>query len=518
MQDIIPKPEIASELLERRRVREDLVSWATYYGKDRGWVPALHHRLLLSTLQAVTDGKLVHSKTGNPCRRIMVLMPPGSAKSSYTSVIYPTWAIQRFIQNGVPNPRIIGCSHSAELIESFSRECRNSIQTHHRILGYNLRSDSRAVHEWSTTNGASYVCVGVGAGLAGRRSDIGAIDDYLGSQEDADSKLIRDKQWAWYINDFWPRLKPNAIQIIVANRRHEDDLVGRIQDKEEQKWEIISIPFFAEDNDCLGRAVGERLWPEWFTADMAEEVKALPPRTFGGLYQQRPAPEEGNYFKRDWLLTYTRDEYDALMAKNPRIYGAGDWAVSEEDDANRSCFGGAALDEQGFLYILPDLFWKIAGPKEVCHAFVDFMRRRNPLMFWSEKGHISKAWGPFLREMMLDEQVYGYITEITPARAKDVRARSIQGRMSMLRVKFPSFASWWPSAMHELLMFPGGKTDDFTDFLAHLGAGVNSMAKTVLVKPEVDETVLGDWRPTMGWLKKESKRQASRYEVRYQGR
>jgi hypothetical protein len=443
----------------------------------------------------------------------MVLMPPGAAKSSYTSVIFPLWYLQR-----KPSSRILACSHAADLIESFSRECRNGVELFSKVLGYGLLSDSRAIQEWSTTNGCSYRCAGVGAGIAGRRADAGIIDDYLGSQEDADSKLIRDKQWAWRENDFWPRLKPHAIEVIVANRRHEDDMVGRLLEKEEDKWEVIRLPFFAEDNDPLGRLPGEILWPEWFTSEMADAIKKLPARTQAGLYNQRPAPEEGNYFKSDWLRPYSRDDYDALMRRNPRIYGAGDWAVSEEKDANRSCFGGVAMDEDRIIYVLPDLFWKVAGPKEVLSSYLDFLKRRNPLVFWSEKGHISKSWGPFLREMMLDEGVYNYISEVNPSRAKDVRARSIQGLMSMGRVRFPTFASWWPAAMHELLMFPGGKADDFVDFLAHIGAGILSLVSLTPEKKVEEPLDQPRSSLTFKWLKKSQKDRLRASMPKYAGR
>lgn len=511
--DAIPLQVLAERLQWRREARSNLTTWAKHYGADKGWFPAKHHQLLLDKLQAVTDGTLLHSESGRPVRNLMVLMPPGSAKSSYASVIFPIWFIQRR-----PNCRILACSHSADLIESFSRECRNGVEAHKKVLGYCLQPDSRAVQEWSTTNFGSYRCSGVGAGLAGRRADAGVIDDYIGSEEDANSKLIRDKQWAWYLSDFWPRLKPNAIQIIVANRRHEDDLVGRLLEKEAHKWEVIRIPFFAEQDDALGRNLGERLWPEWFSEEMAEAIQQLPPRTQAGLYAQRPAPEEGNFFQKDWLVTYSRDDYDKLMAKSPRIYGAGDWAVSEEKDANRSCFGVAALDSDGMLYILPDLFWKVAGPKEVVTCFVDLLKRRNPTQFWSEKGHISKAWGPFLREQMIEENVYNYISEVTPSRDKETRAQSIRGRMSMLRVRFPEFAAWWPSAMHELLTFPGGKTDDFVDFLAHLGMGINNMIKVSVPKKKELFDLNNPPPITLSWIKRSSNQRKKDSEPKYAGR
>jgi predicted phage terminase large subunit-like protein len=537
------RADAAAELLRRREIQGDLVSWARHYLQDKAQEPAKHHLLLLNALQKVTDQNLLHPETGLVCNNLIVLMPPGSAKSTYISVAFPPWFLQRR-----SNSRILACSAAADLIESFSRECRNAIALHYKVLGYKLREDSRAIQEWSTTNGGTYRCAGVGGTITGRRADCGFIDDYLGSQEDADSKLIRDKQWAWYQNDYDPRLKPNAIQIIVANRRHEEDLVGMILNRFSRSWVVISLPFFPEPGDVLDRQpvdraealdhvdittvqvdqlvndpkvqplLDSRIWPEYFTREQAATVLLKPARTQSGLYQQRPAPEEGDYFKAAWLRTYTQKEYDELMRRDHRVYGAGDWAVSEEDDANRSCFGGCALDGDRIIYILPDLFWKVAGPKEVISNYIAFLKRRDPLMFWSEKGHISKAWGPFLQEMMVEENVFSYISEVTPSRAKDIRARSVQGLMSMGRVRFPAFAHWWDAAKNELLTFPAGATDDFVDFLAHLGAGVISMMQSTPRRQESTPDINKMVPITLSWIKKSDKDRKRHLLPKYEGR
>ena len=38
-----------------------------------------------------------------------------------------------------------------------------------------------------------------------------------------------------------------------------------------EQWEVLSIPAIAEDDDALGRAPGEPLWPEWFTEEVPPE-------------------------------------------------------------------------------------------------------------------------------------------------------------------------------------------------------------------------------------------------------
>lgn len=540
----------AEAALKRREIRTSLLAWARFYAAERQFTLAKHHTLMLEKLQQATDGTLRHSVTGAPCRNLIISMPPGSAKSFYSSVVFPTWFLARR-----PQCNILACSHNADLIEGFSRECRNTVDLHEKVLGFGLRADSRSVQSWATTNGCKYRCAGVGAGIAGLRADAGVIDDFIGSQEDADSKVVRDGIWNWYLSDFWPRLKPDAVQIVIATRWHEEDLIGRLIDPKNtynspcspDDWEYIRFPFFAEPGDLLGRpeaelapidkiniscthdeellkipavvkALESRIWPTWFTEKMALGVLRQPPRVRAGLYQQRPAPEDGNYFRKEWILTYTRDEYEKLMKREPRIYGAGDWAVSEEKDSNRSCFGPCALDEDKTIYILPDITWGSFGPKDLLSKYIDFLKRREPLMFWSEKGHISKAWGPFLRDMMLEKDVYSYITEVTPVKAKDIRARSIQGLMSMGRVKFPDFVQWLPDAIREMLMFPGGKSDDFVDFLSHLGAGITSMLRLAQPKKVIEEN-LNLYQPiTLSWLKKNDKNQRRNLAPKYAGR
>ena len=68
---------------------------------------------------------------------------------------------------------------------------------------------------------------------------------------------------------------------------------------------MISIPAIAETNDALGRKPGEYLWddPDGYNygAFLRARQKETSPMMWAALYQQRPAPEEGDYFKAEWL-------------------------------------------------------------------------------------------------------------------------------------------------------------------------------------------------------------------------
>ena len=129
------------------------------------------------------------------------------------------------------------------------------ISQHAATLGITLAADSQAAGRWSLNTGAEYYAAGVGTGIAGFRANLGLIDDPIRSRQDADSELIRDRIWDWYINDFKTRLVPGASEILIQTRWSEDDLAGRALNHEE--WKVLSLPALADADDPLGRKVGE---------------------------------------------------------------------------------------------------------------------------------------------------------------------------------------------------------------------------------------------------------------------
>jgi hypothetical protein len=250
--------------------------------------------LLISKLEAVTRGDI---------DRLAIFMPPGAAKSTYASILFTPWYLGNF-----PDHCIIAASHTAELAEKWGRRVRNLLAEHNIVLGANLALDSQAAGRWETASGGEYFAAGVGGAIAGRRADLVVIDDPVRSREDADSELIRDKTWDWYKSDLYTRLKPGGRIVLIQTRWHEDDLAGRLLEDMAaggDKWDIISLPALAESNDPLGRRPGEPLWPEWENSDeLARKRRTVGPRDWTALYQQRPAPEEGDYFKAEWLKPY----------------------------------------------------------------------------------------------------------------------------------------------------------------------------------------------------------------------
>jgi hypothetical protein len=195
-------PEIRREvleLLEERQalaIRRRFIEWCRFCGFE----PAAHHRLLISELEKVARGET---------RRLAIVMPPGSAKSTYASALFPAWLLAN------ANWNVLAASHTTELAEKWGRRVRNLIAEHSRTLGISLAGDSQAAGRWSLDGGTEYYAAGVRTGIAGFRAKLGLIDDPIGSRQDADSELIRDRTWDWYLNDFKPRLVPHAAEILI---------------------------------------------------------------------------------------------------------------------------------------------------------------------------------------------------------------------------------------------------------------------------------------------------------------
>lgn len=432
----------------------------------------------------------------------MLLMPPGSAKSTYTSILYTPW-------NLCVNPHdlVLACSYSYTLIEGFGRECRDLIDRHSKVLGFGLSKTASAAGDWRIDNGVGgYFCAGVNAGIAGHRADKGFIDDYIGTEEEADSQVIRDKNYWWYRNDFCPRLKPDAAQFIIANRRHEDDLVGRLLKEEGNDWLVIKLPMDAKENDPIGRKKGEMLWPEWF--GMNEEAKKKidkarkNSRTWAGLYQQEPAPEEGNYFKKDWIVEYRPDD----LPRDLRIYVGSDYAVRKREGSDRFCFLPAGMDTNGRLWILPDWFWTESDSLESCKAMLTLAQRRKPICWWAGRENITGSIAPFLYKMMQEQNIYIPIEELSEAHDKEQKAQPIRGRMAAKMVMFPSFAPGWSEARHELLTFPAGLHDDYVDALAKLGQGLAKMVSATATPDPPDIEKILNPPITCGWVERSHRR------------
>ncbi len=471
-------PSLEAVQAERlhRRITGSLTAWCEY----NGFHPAAHHRLLIAALEGV-------ARRETP--KLAIFMPPGSAKSKYASVLFPSWLLANVAWN------ILAASHTTGLADRWGRQVRNLVAEHGEVLRIRLADDSQAVDRWALTSGVEYAAAGVGTGIAGFRAGLGLIDDPIRSRQDADSELIRDRIWDWYINDFRTRLVPGAAQILIQTRWHEDDLAGRAL--QQGDWKVISLPAIAEADDPLGREPGEALWDDddyGYGEQLRELQRSTPARTWSALYQQRPAPDEGAFFKVDWLRAY--DKRPALHTLT--VYGASDYAVTA-DGGDYTVHVVIGLDPDDRMYLL-DL-WRGQTQGDVwIEALCDLVLQWKPQAWAEETGQIKAALGPFIEERLRKRKAWVGREQFPTRGDKAIRAQSIRGRMALNGLYVPTNALWFPDFRSELLSFPAGKHDDQVDALGLIGQLLDAMytkqktGQTQPVRGARDMTMQEAWR------------------------
>lgn len=453
---------LLTELLAMKKARRSYADFCRYQAPLEP--PAQHHLLITDACDKIVDGTL---------NRVMVFMPPGGAKSTYATVRFPPYYLGR-----KKNAGIITASYNDDLATHFGRKVRNIIKTpeYNRVFDTKLALDSQAKGEWETQDGGFYFATGIGGSVTGRRADLGVIDDPIRGRKDADSELIRDNAWNWYINDFRTRLKPNAAILLIQTRWHMDDLAGRILPddwngesgwvtaKDGEVWYVICLPAQAGENDILGRAKGDWLWTDWFNPAFWEQTKKTAVlhdvRTWNSLYQQIPADEEGTYFKREWFQHYTD------IPSELNVYMSGDFAVTEGDgDFTELAAWGVDIHDRIFV-----LDWW-SGQKESpewVEALLSMSKRWQALQFVGEVGQIRRAVEPFLEKTMRDTGNYVGLTWLPHVGDKPAEARSFQALAKLGMVHWPR-TEWAERAINQLCKFPGGKWDDVVDTCAKFG-------------------------------------------------
>lgn len=407
---------------------------------------ARHTKLICDRLEQVEEGKI---------KRLMIFLPPRHSKSMTVSETFPSFFIGKNL-----NRRVILVSYGDSLARKFGRANRNKLEEYGEdIFGINLSKDNSSVTNWGIEwHRGGMISAGIGGPITGEGADLLIIDDPIKNRKEADSKTYRDMVWDEWQNTLYTRLQPDGAVIIILTRWHEDDLVGRLLNPdygEVEDWDIIRLPAIAEENDLLGREVGEPLWPEYgFDREWAEATKAaVGSQTWASLYQQRPAPEEGNIVNREWWRFYNKlpKDFDEVIQS---------WDCSFKETEDGSYVVGQVWGRKGANKYLIDQV----------RARMDFTKTlraiRNLSIKYPEarlKLIEDKANGPAIIST-LRQEISG-IVPVNPRGSKEARAAAISPDIEAGNVYLPSpsIAPWINDYIEEWAAFPNGENDDQVD-------------------------------------------------------
>lgn len=448
-------------------IRTDLLTWAEHTLGTDGLTPARHHRLLMARLQAVAEGTI---------DRLMVLMPPGSAKSTYCSVLFPVWWFARH-----PASSVIAASHTADLAKHFARQARALVSEHAAVLGYRLEAGERAAARWSTSARGQYFATGVRGPIAGRRADLAIIDDPIRTLADAESPRQRNHLWDWYRSDLITRLKPAGRVVIVMTRWHQDDLAGRLLERNAQDWTLLRLPALAEADDPMGRLAGQPLWPEWEDeAALLRKRDQVGERVWSALFQQSPRPLQGSLFKVSQIEIIPAPP----TATDGMIVRAWDLAATAADGRNDPDYTvGLKLlrDAVGRLVVL-DLVRLRTSALGVERALMETAAADGKSVLISlpeDPGQAGKSQAlNYVRTLAGYRIVTSRESGSKLTRALPVAAQVEAGNLALVH------AAWNHAFIEELRDFPYGRKDDQVDALARgfsLAAETTAPARRIAV-------------------------------------
>jgi predicted phage terminase large subunit-like protein len=440
----ISPQEALREQARRELARRDATkSLEAFCGRmDDQFVAYRHTKAVIDVLEALEAREI---------DRAMIFMAPRHGKSYLCSERYPAYHLGRN-----PRSKVMIVAYGASLAEGFSRKARDLVASPQwPFTETRVSSDHSGVASWSTTRGGEVFAAGFGGSLSGKGSSLLVVDDPIKNPEEANSQLHRDKTWDFYGGAVRTRLERNASQLVMLTRWHEDDLAGRILSSGEAKrWHVLTLPALAIENDALGRAPGEKLWPEGPELPRPSDG-VISTRQFAALYQQSPTPAEGDLFKRAW---FDRRYSSLPTMKRAAIYIDGAWKEGVQHD--RSAIALWGTDGKDY-YVIDVWSGRVEYPdlKQKVKDYYSRWRNAAPTMHVCVEDAASGTG--LVQELKRDTSIP--IVGVTVDKSKYTRAESVTPTFESGKVFLPQDASWLDEWIEEHVGFPGSKHDDMVD-------------------------------------------------------
>lgn len=433
-----------------------------FYTHNCTMEPLRHQQHISPYLQRIADGEQLF---------IIVELPPQHGKSTFITETFPTYYLCKN-----PDKLAMVVSYSEELFKKFGRKNREKFREYSESLfDLKLSSDTASVSEWGIAGhlGQLYSTSILG-GATGRGSNLLIIDDPVKNRAEAESKTIRDKIYAEWQDTFFSRLSADGSVIVIMTRWHEDDLAGRLLRENRLPWIEIKIPAIAEENDLLGREIGEALAPEIGKDEVwAEQTKMVTgSRGWASLYQQRPTPAGGDIFKRSWAKYYVPtieikvkfglgDDVKVL----PKSFSqqVQSWDCTFKDKNTSDFVAGHVWAKTDADYFLLDRHHERMGIVETMRAIHSMTDR------WPDaKAKLveDKANGSAVIEM-LQKKIAGMVP-VNPQGGKEVRAQAVAPfwESGNVYLPHPAWKPWTDEVLDEIEAFPNGAHDDDVDAMS----------------------------------------------------
>lgn len=282
------------------------------------------------------------------------------------------------------------------------------------------------------------------------------IDDPIKNAKEAHSTTIRENIWNEWESTLSTRLHDGASVIVIMTRWHEDDLIGRLLDNSPYNWQRLRLPAIAEDDDdLLGRERGQALCPDLGYDEDWAKLKQIEvgSRTWASLYQQRPSPEQGSIFKREWFqyIDTPPARYDDMLMS---------WDMTFKDSDTSDYVVGQVWLRKGSEYYCID---QVRSQMDFTQSVQAVINLKNKYPNCRRILIEDKANGPAIINV-LKKKVSGIIP-IKPKESKESRAYAVTPFFEAGNVYFKRNVNQLNDLIEELASFPNSAHDDSVDAL-----------------------------------------------------
>lgn len=429
-----------------------------------GYVLGRWHERLCRELEAFMD-----DCTAGLEPRLILQAPPRHGKTEIVGRhMGPAYMARR------PGARVLYATHTQQPhADMVSLDARRLVEERLApYLPHMARTEGRkwTANLWETRD-CGWLAVGAGVGTSGMGAHMAVVDDPFGSDEDASSPAQRARVWRWYLADIETRLMGGGGIVVMHTRWHEDDLAGRLQREQPGVWRVLSWPAIAEDTEP-DRKPGDALVPHLYARERLESIRGrVGERVWASLYQQRPNPEGGGMFKRQWFRNRYQGRPEDIAASADEVVVSTD-AAEKAGESNDFCAIQAWARKGTQVYLLDRVCARMEYPEYV-RAMARMHARWKPwrtCTVGEDAGHFVQWRQQFAAEV-------GSVVAFTPGRdtpgkdkGKEARARFAVGPAEAGDVWLPEegAVSWVEDWLDTICAFPRGVHDDEVDAWSQL--------------------------------------------------
>ena len=465
--------------------------------------------------------------------KLFITMPPRHGKSYLVSDHTPAWFLTRF-----PDARIVLCSYEADFAASWGRKVKDHIEEHPEF-GIRLNPNSSAAAKFNLHHALGGMdTAGAGGPITGKGAHLLLIDDPIKNAEEALSGTHRENTYNWYISTARSRLEPDAVEMLVHTRWHEDDLGGRLMKKEGHLWYHIDLPALADPTeerpDALGRLPGQALCPPRYTRARLLQIKESGDSEglggnywFSALYQQKPSMEGSGIYKRPdfryWIPQLGRaNPYETDESDLTTVYVLQDDSGNETYVQKDRCIHFMTVDLAATTKTYSDWtvfsLWAVTQQRQL--VLVNRLRERMESADHLEKlkrylaatrlhtkvsfiGIENATYGVTLIQHALREGLP--VRKLAADKDKIMRSLPAGNATENHIVYFPKRAPWLTEWEDELVAFPNGTHDDQVDTLAYAVQQLNSGTLGVK-KPHDEDDDQSQEAKVRRWLEKKTRK------------